>query len=338
MKKTLIVLAAGATVASASTGALAQSSVTLFGVVDVGVRQLDNGGVRQSQLSTDGLSSSRLGLRGIEELGGGLRAGFWLESQVNADTGTPNATRFWHRRSTVSLLSDGIGELRLGRDQVPTWTAVGDFDVFGTNGIGDTATTYAVLGGIDTRARADNLAAYFLPSLGGIYGSVALAAGEGTPGRKYTGGRLGYRSGPFDVTAAYAQTEVTTDNVELVVLGGSYNFGVIKLSGIFQEASYKDDKDTRYTLGASVPFGQAVLRASYTNTDGSGPGIGNRDADSFALGGVYNLSRRTALYATYATIDNSGTANFTVGSISGRTMPRTEERSQGFEFGVRHSF
>jgi predicted porin len=335
MKKSLLVLAVAT---AASTVAVAQSSVTLFGLVDVGVRQLDNGGVRQTQLANDGLSASRLGVRGVEDLGGGLKAGFWLESQVRADTGLPNDTRFWHRRSTVSLTSDSLGELRLGRDQLPTWTAVGDFDVFFQNGIGDTTTTYAVLGGIDTRARADNLVAYFLPSLGGLYGQLSLAAGEGTPGRKYTGGRIGYRSGPFDVTAAYSQTEVTTDDVDLVVVSGSYDFGVVRVAGIFQEASYQDDTDTRYTLGASVPFGQAVFRASYTHTDGSGPGIGNRDADSFALGGIYNLSRRTALYATYATIDNEGTANFTVGTISGSTMPRTEERSQGFEFGVRHSF
>jgi predicted porin len=337
MKKTLIAIAAFAVAAVPAAGALAQSSVTLFGVVDVGVRQLDNGGVRQSQLSTDGLSSSRLGFRGVEDLGGGLRAGFWLESQLNADTGTPNASRFWHRRATLSLHSGSLGEIRLGRDQVPTWTAVGNFDVFGTNGIGDTATTYAVLGGIDTRARADNMVAYFLPSIGGLYGNLSLAAGEGTPGRKYIGGRIGYRSGAFDLTAAYAETEVTTDNVELLVLAGSYDFGMIKFSGIFQEASYQADEDTRYTIGATVPFGKALLRASYTSTDGSGS-IGNRDADSFALGGVYALSKRTALYATYATIDNQGTANFTVGSISGRTMPRTEERSQGFEFGLQHSF
>ena len=327
-----------AAAAALSAGASAQSSVTLFGLVDVAVRQIDNGGVRQTQLANDGLGASRLGVRGGEDLGGGWTAGFWLESQVRADTGLPNDTRFWHRRSTVSLSSESLGELRLGRDTLPTWTAVGDFDVFFQNGIGDTTTTYAVLGGVDTRARADNLVAYFLPSLGGLYGQLSLTAGEGTPGRKYTGGRIGYRSGPFDVTAAYGQTEVTTDDVELVVVSGSYDFGVVRLAGIFQEATYQDDTDTRYTIGASMPFGQAVLRASYTHTDGSGPVIGNRDADSFAIGGIYNLSRRTALYATYATIDNEGTANFTVGSISGSTMPRTEERSQGFEFGVRHTF
>jgi predicted porin len=74
-----LVLAAGA--------AQAQSNVTLFGVVDVGVRQVDNAGTKQSQLSTDGIQSSRLGFRGTEDLGGGLKAGFWLESALNADTG-----------------------------------------------------------------------------------------------------------------------------------------------------------------------------------------------------------------------------------------------------------
>jgi predicted porin len=337
LKKTLIAIAAVAA-SALTTSALAQSSVTLFGVVDVGVRQLDNADVRQSQLSTDGLSSSRLGFRGIEDLGGGLKAGFWLESQVNPDTGTSNSSRFWHRRSTISLLSNSLGELRLGRDKVPGQTLVDDFDVFGTTGIGDPGNMYSVLGGIDTKSRADNLVAYFLPSLGGLYGNVSVAAGEGTPGKKYFGGRIGYRSGAFDLSAVYSETEVTTDNVELFVLGGSYDFGVVKVSGTYQEASYQNDDDTRYSIGASMPFGPVLVRASYTNTDGSGPGIGNRDADGFALGGIYSLSKRTALYATYATIDNEGTANFTVGSISGRSMPKTEERSQGFELGVRHSF
>jgi len=123
----------------------------------------------------------------------------------------------------------------------------------------------------------------------------------------------------------------------MVVVAGGYDFGVVRITGVVQEATYQNDKDTRTTLGASAPFGNVVLRASYTRTDGSG-NIGNRDADQFALGGIYNLSKRTALYATVATIDNQGSANFTVGSIAASTMPKTEERSQGFEAGVRHSF
>ncbi len=324
-----LVLAAGA--------AQAQSSVTLFGVVDVGVRQVDNAGTKQSQLSTDGLQSSRLGFRGTEDLGGGLKAGFWLESALNADTGTPNATRFWHRRATVSLISADLGEVRLGRDLVPTWTALGDFDPFGTNGIGDTSLSYGALGGVDTKTRSDNMVSYFTPGLGGFYGQVSVAAGEGVAGKKYTGGRAGFRSGPVDLTVAYSQTEVTTDDVKLTVVGGSYDLGVVKLMGSYQQAEYQTSKEKHTTVGLTAPVGVGQIRASYVKTDGSGA-IGDRDADQYAIGYVHNLSKRTAVYGTYALIKNEGTANFTVGSISGFSMPRTQADSKGFELGLRHAF
>lgn len=336
MKKSFIALAVLSAVAGAAS---AQSSVTLFGVVDVGVRHVDNAGTTQEQLSTDGMQSSRLGVRGTEDLGGGLKAGFWLESAVNADTGTANATRFWHRRATVSLSSTSFGEVRLGRDLTPTWNALADFDVFGTNGIGDTSLTYAALGGVDTKVRSDNMVSYFLPStLGGVYGQVSVAAGEGTAGKKYTGGRLGYRSGPIDVNAGYGQTEANAnDDVKLAVFAASYDFGVVKVSGSVQEAKFQDAKDRHYNVGASVPFGASLVRASYSKSEGAGS-LDGRDADQFALGYVYNLSKRTAVYTTYAFIDNKGSANYTVASINGFTMPKNEEKSQGFELGIRHAF
>ncbi|MFY9512422.1 MAG: porin [Rubrivivax sp.] len=334
MKKSLIALAVLAAAGSAS----AQSSVTLFGVVDIGVRQVDNAGTKQSQLSTDGMQASRLGLRGTEDLGGGLSAGFWLESAINPDTGTSNATRFWHRRATVSLSSASLGEIRLGRDLTPTWNALADFDVFGVVGVGDTSLTYAALGGVDTRARADNMVSYFLPStLGGVYGQVSAAAGEGVAGKKYTGGRVGYRAGPLDVNLAYGQTEVTTDDVKLTVFGAAYDFGVVKLSGSFQEADYQSAKDRHYNIGVSAPFGASLVRASYSKAEGKGT-LDGRDADQIALGYVHNLSKRTAVYTTYAVIDNKGSANYTVGTINGFTMPKNQEKSQGFEAGIRHAF
>lgn len=336
MKKSLIALSVLGAFAGAAS---AQSSVTVFGVVDVGVRHVDNAGVTQEQVSTDGANSSRLGFRGVEDLGGGLKAGFWLESALAADTGNINSSgKFWHRRATVSLSDDSLGEIRLGRDLTPTWNAFADFDVFGTNGIGDASTTYAALGGIDTRIRADNLVSYFLPAtLGGVYGQVSVAPGEGVAGKKYAGGRLGFRSGRFDVNAAYGQTEVTTDDVKLAVVSGSYDFGVVKVSLSAQQAEYQDAKDRHYTVGASVPFGASLVRASYSKADGTGS-LATRDADQFAVGYVYNLSKRTALYTTYAVIENKGSANYTVASIAGATMPKTEENSQGFEVGLRHAF
>ncbi len=132
MKKSSFILGALCALTGA---AFAQSSVTIFGVVDLNARYIKNGDVKTKQLGFDGLSASRLGFRGIEDLGGGLKAGLWIESALNPDTGTTPA-RFWHRRSTVSLLG-GFGELRLGRDLVPTHTAWGGIDSYGGLGLGD---------------------------------------------------------------------------------------------------------------------------------------------------------------------------------------------------------
>ena len=88
MKKHFVALTVLGSVAGAVS---AQSSVTLFGVLDVNARWLNNDGVKQYSLSQDGLQSSRLGVRGSDDLGGGLRAGFWLEGAINPDTGTPMA-------------------------------------------------------------------------------------------------------------------------------------------------------------------------------------------------------------------------------------------------------
>ena len=114
MKKSLLALAA----LTAFTGvASAQSSVTLFGIVDVSMRNVKNGPTSLKSLSTDGMGSSRLGFRGVEDIGGGLRASFWLEGSLAADTGNANGQN-WQRRSTVSL-TGGFGEVRLGRDYTP---------------------------------------------------------------------------------------------------------------------------------------------------------------------------------------------------------------------------
>lgn len=334
MKKSLLVLAALGAFAGAAS---AQSSVTVFGILDVGVRSVKNGSTDMKKLSTDGLSSSRLGFRGVEDLGGGLNASFWLEAQVKPDSGEANSTRFWHRRSTVSLSSASFGEVRLGRDLAPTFTAYSDNEPFGDNGLGAFDLTYSTLGSIDTKVRVDNMVSYFLPKeLGGVYGQVSVSAGEGTAGKKYTGGRLGYKIGALDVTAAYSQTEVTTDDVKLTVVAGTYDFGVAKASLAYQQSKYQLAKETLYTAGVSVPVGVGLIRASYSKADGSGS-IEQRDADHISLGYIHNLSKRTALYATYAQIKNKGTATFQLDSITGYTT-KAGEKSQGYEFGIRHAF
>src|SRR5438105_13924062 len=158
MKKSLLALAVLGAFAGAAS---AQSSVTLFGVVDVNVKSVKNADTTTRQVGTDGLASSRLGFRGIEDLGGGLQAGFWIEGAMTPDDGTAGGQQ-WRRRSTVSLLG-GFGEVRLGRDYTPTFWNLTIFDPFGTNGVGSYLNLFAsggvgtpVLSGAQTLVRASN--------------------------------------------------------------------------------------------------------------------------------------------------------------------------------------
>ena len=335
--------------AAVSVSAQAQSAVTLFGTLDVNARYVKNGDNSLKSLSSDGVSSSRFGVRGVEDLGDGLQAGFWLESAVGADEGAAGeTTRFWNRRSTVSLLSN-FGEVRLGRDEVPTYPGASDYDAFGTAGVatGNKFITTQKLGtAVDTLKRADNQISYFTPnSLGGFYGRASVAAGEGIAGRKYIGGRAGYAKGPLNVSLSYGQTTVAPatngdDKYKMFALGASYDFSVVKLSGYYTQQKFAARQLAVFNLGAQVPVGQAgVVRVSYANANASGSGTDLNDANQFAVGYLHNLSKRTALYATAARVNNKGTANYVVAAAPALPVPNTLGKdSTGFEFGVRHSF
>ena len=349
MKKSLMVLALmGGFTGSTS----AQSSVTLFGVVDLNLRGVNNDSVKQYQMSQDGLQSSRLGVRGVEELGGGLRAGFWLEGALQPETGTPNG-QTWQRRSTVSV-SDFWGELRLGRDKTATYLSGELFDPFGDAGIGSAGNLVnSVLpipsegAGWNTVKRDSNMAAYFLPSGigGGLYGQVQVAAGENQLGQKYFGARLGYAAGAFDVAFAYGKTQVTSiDDGSIWNLGGSWKLGFAKLMGYYARQSLADLKQDNWFIAAQAPIGVWLLKASYGEVSRSGQepwaNVEGQKAKQFAAGAVYDLSKRTALYGTWSGINNTDGAKFIVGNLvnvpGGGAI--ANGNSQGFEFGLRHSF
>jgi predicted porin len=317
----------------------AQSSVTLFGVVDTSLRSVTNGGIKALQMSTDGLANSRLGFRAEEDLGGGLKAGAWLEAAMNPDSGTINPSgKFWHRRSTVSLYGNW-GELRLGRDLNPSFWNLSIFDPFGTCGVGSGFNLATNLGsGAATLLRTDNAVAYLLPSgLGGFYGHFMVAPDEGVAGNKYKGGRLGYQSGALNVAVAYATTgTATADDFKMMNAGASYDFRAVKLFALTNTYKFGAKKQVNWELGVTAPVGGAgLLRASYQRADASGAGTDANDARQVAIGYVHNLSVRTALYATASQVRNSGAAAFAVGTpptgVAGST-------SRGYEVGVRHTF
>jgi predicted porin len=340
-----------ALLAVASAAASAQSNVTLFGVVDVNVRAVNNGDGTLKSVSNGGLNRSRLGVRGSEDLGGGLQAGFWLETGINPDSGTAqDSSRFWNRRTTVSLSSQTLGEIRLGRDYTPTYNSYTSFDTFGSNGIAAVdkffPSSLGVVGAttpaIDTDTRADNLVSYFTPkNLNGFYGQVSVAAGEGASGKRYYGGRAGYSTGPVDVSVAYGQTKVAPavaggeEKVQLWNLGASYDFGPAKVLGVYGQTKYNDLKLDVIEIGTQVPLGLGVIRASFVHANAKGIGIDDNDSDQIALGYIHNLSKRTALYGTAARVKNKGSATFALATPPAMLVGHD---SKGVEFGIRHSF
>jgi predicted porin len=323
---------------------LAQSSVSVTGTVDVSAKVVKaDGQSRSFSEATDGLNSSELVFKGVEDLGDGLKASFLLSSGVNADSGSANA-KFWSRRSTLSL-TGRFGEVRLGRDYAPTFWTQAIYDPMGFVGIGQALNPRQMYSG----TRIDNSIGYFLPAgLGGVYGQLMVAAGEGgstldRPGR-HVGGRLGYSSGPFDISFSAARQNfavpfnlaVAGDHQLTLNAGGSWNLGFAKILGYVDREKLPGITETFYSLGTVVPFGQGEVHAGYDRSAlrrTLGP---SSTVDQIKIGYVYNLSKRTAVYGTFARLDNKDATQKTLAGATGNTVPGG--KSQGAEFGLRHFF
>jgi len=378
MKKSLIALAVLAAAGSAS----AQSSVTLFGIVDATLAWGKGSAADRFQLTNSGYNSSRLGFRGREDLGGGMFATFWLEATVNNDNGTGGGTGLnnqasgggatgtctvsgatpavvgvpvtctstvalngtqgltFNRRSYVSL-GGNWGEVLMGREYTPQFWNLTVFDPFGTNGVGTTQTLNSIITGV-TAVRASNAIQYSLPrNLGGFYGQAMYYLGENLKtgaateddGHGY-GVRVGFASGPFNVALAMSRTEYAAGDVRQNNIGGQWDFGVAKLMGHISRDEAGATDGSGWLIGALVPVGPGEIRvaASQYKTDvvaGTDP-----RARKLALGYVHNLSKRTALYATYARVKNNGAS---ASALNGATTGLGTS-SSGFDLGIRHSF
>ena len=339
--------ALGAAQSSAAQTAASQSSVSVFGTLDLNATYTRAGGESRKSMDQGGnIFPSRLGFRGTEDLGDGLSAGFWLEAALLPDTGE-NQGVMWNRRSTVSLASSKFGELRLGRDYMPTFWNMSQYAPFGTVGVAGTANIIENwpfgVGGARTLVRANNSVSYFLPralggALNGVYGQVTVAAPEGTGGARYTGARLGYAAGPLDVAIAHGQTPIDGGpSFKISNLGASYDFGVVKLMGFYSDQRAGPDRQKSAQIGASVKVGDVgYVRASFMNSDRSGPGVDDDDAQQLAIGYLHYLSKRTALYATYSQIRNRGNAVYVTSDSSPAATPGGT--ASGLQGGISHNF
>jgi len=305
----------------------------------------------------------------VEDLGGGLSGSFWLEAGLNMDTGagqgttlnnqvaaagTGNAGLTFNRRSTVSLTSASVGELRIGRDYTPQFWNLTIYDPFGTVGAGAftnmSISSLNQASTIQTAVRSSNSIGYFLPSnLGGVYGQFMYAFGENASNAAggtskdgtVTSFRLGYGNGPLDIAIAYGNTKLASGDVTMVNAGASYNFGVATVMGqLFNDRKNNTvvgaaNRSNGWLLGANIPVGAGAIPVSLSGVkDNSNAATGANKAQMFAIGYVYNLSKRTALYTTYSLISNKN-----LSAISGGgTVGVAGANWTGLDLGLRHSF
>lgn len=357
MKARILALAMASALVSP---AFAQSSVTVFGIADAAVRQVNNQGRGSVSSMVSGSSStSRVGFRGAEDLGGGLSAGFHLEHGLLIDTGTDaSSTQWFDRRSTLSLESRAWGELRAGRDYTPTytqWTRHDPFSYVGVAGsnnfvnatpLGPVRSAFG--SNLNTTVRASNALQYLLPTgLGGLEGGLMLAAGEGglvaNGVAKVTSLRLGYSAGPFSAglaTATTANSLTGNGHFKDSVVSGSYNAGVARFNLALRSFKQASARQRNTLVAVVVPVGVGEFKLSWNSANLSGQvgtaAIDANDARQLGLGYVHTLSRRTALYASYARIHNQGAATFVV--PGGPAGPAGGAGSSGYELGMRHSF
>lgn len=364
MRKYLMVLVSVGAVGEAP----AQSSVTLFGVLDMAVNHVrgsGEGATRKTQLMSGGDTTTKLVLRGAEDLGGGLTAGFWLALGLHGDTGTgfssnsnnqangrgaPGELAFG--RSTLSV-AGAFGEMRFGRDYVPAaWNTL-EYDPFGD--FGGSLILPVSLAGFPspTALHASNSIGYLLPpNIGGFYGQVTYAMGENDstsvlPGTRvsnrrdgsHTGWRFGYADGGLDIAIASGRTRYAAGDVRVRNLGVAYTFGPslagLIVMGEFHADAVEPARGKGVVAGMRLPIGAGEIKASYSRYQLEPGAAALRPVSSqIAVGYVHNLSKRTALYATAARIVNRNGASQAFWGA--RTAPN--HASSGTAYGMRHMF
>ncbi len=341
MKKSLIVMAALGAFASVAS---AQSSVTIYGRVDLSV----NKPVGSANKGISNGSGSRLGFRGVEDLGGGLSAFFNIEHRFDADTGAsqnfpagnagfPNggpavttANRFWGARSIVGL-QGGFGKVTLGREYTTAFLGsqliadpwAWDTVVSATPGAG---LNQALTGGGIARVRNDSSATYNFAASGFSFAAQVAEATDAINGfnKKPFNFSVGYAAGPLMLALGYEKTGQTgAASAKWTTVNGAFNLGAVKLGALIGSGTTVGNaKNKSYMLTAVAPLGQGEFRASYgkLTTDAAGPAAKVDAAKGFALGYHYALSKRTTLYTDY--VRNTALAN----------------DKNGYDFGIKHNF
>lgn len=314
MKKTLIALA----VLAASGAAMAQSSVSIYGIVDAAIHKDKNADAAMIDGAVD---SSRIGFKGTEDLGGGLKAHFVLEQGLKIDTGAAaDATKAFSRETSVGF-SGGFGAVKLGRFKSAYEQISGN--------------TYAVFDSVlsptlvfesgNHTARPNNGIGYTTPSFAGFSAAVTTNLDE-TKGvsNNVTAFNVVYEGGPFYADLAY-QDEGDFTDVQYTRLNGAYTFGAFKLKAGYGNVDrpVKNTDVDEYHIGVDYTLApNLILSAGFASSEADNE---TDSSDAFSFGAAYLLSKRTTVYGGY--FDSDKVAN------SNRGTPESR-----FAVGVKHTF
>jgi predicted porin len=312
MNKSLIALAVLGVFAGAAS---AQSSVTVYGKLNAELAKPI--GSEDKQLVD--VAGSRLGFRGVEDLGNGYKAVFRIEHRFDPTSGADatGGARFWQGYSTVGLVTP-FGMVNLGRQYTPAFLMMqNQIDPFG----GDTQAQGRDIGmrfGGITKVRVADSVRYDL-SMGGFNLGASIAEGATNGGTdKPVSIAANYTAGPIWVGFGYENPAADQDKVWNI--GGRYDFGFARASLGYGKGTTAAGADAKgWLLGVNVPVGAFDLKAIYAAND-----VGGAETKKVGVGAHYNLSKRTKVFVDYGKIGGSATA-----AIS--------EKS-GYDLGMQHNF
>lgn len=355
--------------------ACAQSTVTVYGLMDAGVEVSKSGTGNVSRVFSGGNQGSRLGFLGSEDLGGGIKANFRLEMGINIDDGTlGQGGRAFGREASVGLSSAQYGAVSLGRLPAPYYVVQNAVDAFIWEGAGALNGLTRVSNGAQRQllpqlvyARWDNAVGYVSPTMGGLTVRAMGALGEGSTsiGRGYSASARYTRNG-FDLAAAWnRQQGANNSNGDLRAwtAGGSYDFGPVRTylgytvekndcttctGALLRAVGVTGNNASEFRLanvGVRVPFGGLLTGIAQVTRimDKSHYAVptGNRDVNWYSIGADYLLSKRTQLYTSLSTLANRNGSAYAMGAGSSQqptTFQATSGRTNAFDVGIRHIF
>jgi predicted porin len=322
-----------------STSAFAQSSVTLYGRLNTTVERIKikpSGAASESRTDMNN-NASRIGFRGTEDLGGGLKANFTIEHGFDSDTGAQSGDRFWGREAWVGL-SGGFGAVRLGNlPASEAYFATADYVSLHNHDTGKSSDAFYAHGFRIATGKMSNSIDYTTPSFGGLKLTAQLGVDDGEGDRRQVVA-ANYDNGGLHVGAGYE----AFNGMKSFSLSGLYSLGAFTFGGYFERNSGKvesgtlvdlptgfDTKRNNIRLVGMLALGNGEIHANY-GMAGKIADIPDSKANQFTLGYNYNLSKRTKVYTYYTKLDEKP-------NVEGFYSPYGAD-FDSFALGLRHNF